>query len=164
VLAANAQGERAEAGAGTGAPYVVRFGPPAADARASGPFTFSHYPLVRVQPGAPVVVRAQVVPAQDDGEMPDKVQVLWRGNDGNDEISDMVRDERGGYGGYRAQLPAQPEGALFYSIVACGAQKCAVDTGSKRRWHAAAVSSQPGSAMPLPLDAASAKAPKGLPE
>jgi hypothetical protein len=78
----------------------------------------------------------------------------------------MVRDETGGWGGFKAELPPQEEGALFFQIVACDATttRCGVDTGSKRKWHAAAVASQAGAARPLPLDAVSTKAPPSLPE
>jgi len=78
----------------------------------------------------------------------------------------MVRDETGGWGGFKAELPAQDEGAVFYQIVACdaAAAKCGVDTGSKRKWHATAIASQAGAARPLPLEAVSTKAPPSLPE
>ena len=112
------------------------------------------------------VLRAQVVPPSDNGEMPDRVAVLWRGNDGQDQLADMVRDETGGWGGYKAELPPQEEGAIFYQVVACDppATKCGIDTGSRRKWHATAVASQPGAPRPLPLDAVSTKAPPTLPE
>jgi hypothetical protein len=98
--------------------------------------------------------------------MPDHVAVLWRGNDAQDQQTDMVKDETGGWGGYKAVLPAQEEGAIFYQVVACdaSASRCGIDTGSKRKWHATSVASQPVQARPLPLDAVSAKAPPSLPE
>ena len=108
----------------------------------------------------------QVVPPTDNGEMPDRVAVLWRGNDAQDQLTDMVRDDTGGWGGFKAELPPQEEGALFFQIVACDATttRCGVDTGSKRKWHGTAVASQAGAAKPLPLDAVSTKAPPSLPE
>jgi len=160
------------------APYVITFkasaaapavGPTqvvAAPERPSGPFIFTDNPPARVAPGQPIVLRAQVVPPSDNGEMPDRVAILWRGNDGQDQLTDMVRDETGGWGGYKAELPPQEEGAVFFQVVACDppATRCGIDTGSRRKWHAAAVASQPGSPRPLPLDAVSTKAPPILPE
>ncbi len=65
---------------------------------------------------------------------------------------------------YRVQ-PARPI-VVRYQIVACdsGAARCADDTGSKRKWHSAAVSAQPGGAQPMPIDVPSSKAPPALPE
>jgi hypothetical protein len=138
----------------------------AAAAKPSGPFVFTDDPPARVAPGRPFLVRVQVVPPSENGEMPDRVAVLWRGNDAQDQLTDMVKDETGGWGGFKAELPPQDEGAVFYQIVACdaAASRCGIDTGSKRRWHATAVASQPGAARPLPLDAVSTKAPPSLPE
>ncbi len=138
----------------------------AASGRSSGPFVFTDDPPARVAPGRPILVRVQVVPPTDNGEMPDRVAVLWRGNDAQDQLTDMVRDETGGWGGFKAELPPQDEGALFFQIVACDATttRCGVDTGSKRKWNATAVASQAGAAKPLPLDAVSTKAPPSLPE
>jgi hypothetical protein len=132
----------------------------------SGPFVFTDNPPARVTPGRSILVRAQVVPATDDGQMPDRVAVLWRGNDAQDQLTDMVPDDTGGWGGFKAELPAQDEGAVFYQVVACdaAATKCGIDTGSKRRWHATAVASQSGGAQPMPLDAVSNRAPPNLPE
>jgi hypothetical protein len=81
-------------------------------------------------------------------------------------MTDMDTDPTGGYGGYKAQLPPQDEGAVFYQIVACDGpvKNCSGDTGSKRKWHSAMVASQPGGAQPMPLDAVSSKAPPSLPE
>lgn len=150
-------------------PYLVTFKPGAMAASgngAAGPFLFTHLPLYRVAPGKPILVRAQVVPVKEDGDLPDRVAVLWRGNDAQDQFAEMVPDQTGGYGGYKAQLPAQQQGAIFYQIVACdpGAAHCGDDTGGKRKWHAVAVSAQPGAAHPLPIDAVSSKAPPSLPE
>jgi hypothetical protein len=152
-----------KASASTPQPSAV---PAVAAGRTSGPFVFTDDPPARVAPGRPVLVRVQVVPPTDNGEMPDRVAVLWRGNDAQDQLTDMVRDETGGWGGFKAELPPQEEGALFFQIVACDATttRCGVDTGSKRKWHATAVASQAGVAKPLPLDAVSTKAPPSLPE
>src|SRR2546429_9697272 len=97
--------------------------------------------------------------------MPDRVAVLWRGNDGQDQLTDMVRDETGGWGGFKAELPAQDEGAGLYQIVACdaAAAECGGDTGSKRQWHATAIAAQARAARPLPLEAASTQGPTPLP-
>jgi hypothetical protein len=78
----------------------------------------------------------------------------------------MSPDPSGGYGGFRAELTAQDEGGIYYQIVACdsAATHCGDDTGSKHRWHAAAVSAQPGGAQPMPIDVVSSKAPPSLPE
>ena len=139
--------------------------PPAKSAASAGPYSFTDLPPYRIPPGRPIVLRAQVVPSAE-GEMPDKVTVLWRGNDAQDQATEMVADPSGGYGGFKAELPAQDEGAVFFQIVACDAQasKCAVDTGSKRRWHATSIASNPGGAQPMALDAVSSKAPPTLPE
>jgi hypothetical protein len=162
-------------------PYVITFKAAAATAVAAStttpastssagagpsPFNFTDLPPYRVPPGKPFVVRAQVVPASDDVQSPDRVAVLWRGADAQDQITDMVRDDTGGLGGYKAELPEQSEGAVFFQIVACDAQatKCSVDTGGKRKWHATVVSAQTGAAQPMPLDAVSSKGPPSLPE
>jgi hypothetical protein len=137
-----------------------------AGAAGAQPYTFTDLPPYRVMPGKAFVVRAQVVPAADDGQSPDRVAVLWRGADAQDQITDMVKDDTGGLGGYKAELPEQPEGAVFFQVVACdqAATKCAVDTGSKHKWHATIVASSPGAAQPMALDAVSSKGPPSLPE
>src|SRR2546426_1537924 len=177
IAAKNQAGQMTRQGDGK-APYVITFktaaaapavGPTQVVAtleKPSGPFIFTDNPPARVAPGQPIILRAQVVPPSDNGEMPDRVAVLWRGNDGQDQLADMVRDETGGWGGYKTELPPQEEGAIFYQVVACDppATKCGIDTGSRRKWHATAVASQPGAPRPLPLDAVSTKAPPTLPE
>jgi hypothetical protein len=148
-------------------PYQVVFKPAAtAPDKPAGPYQFAHLPLYRVQPARPIVVRAQIVASAEGGEVPDHVAVLWRGNDMQDQFTEMVPDPSGGYGGFKAELPAQDEGGIYYQIVACdaAAARCGDDTGSKRRWHSAAVSSQPGGAQPMPIDVPSSKAPPALPE
>src|SRR5438445_3972294 len=177
IAAKNQAGQMTRQGDGR-APYVITFkasasapavGPTqvvAAPEKPSGPFIFTDNPPARVAPGQPIVLRAHVVPPSDNGEMPDRVAVLWRGNDAQDQLTDMVRDETGGWGGYKAELPPQDEGAIFFQIVACdaAATRCGIDTGSKRKWHATAIAAQPGASRPLPLDAVSTKAPPTLPE
>ena len=173
IAAKNAAGLMTRQGDGDAkTPYTLTFKPSAAAATAvasggaAGPYQFSHLPLYRVQPGKPIVVRAQIVPTAESGDLPEHVAVLWRGNDAQDQLTDMDPDPTGGYGGYKAQLPAQDEGAIFYQVIACdaAAKSCGDDTGSKRKWHSAMVSSQPGGAQPMPLDAVSSKAPPALPE
>ncbi len=171
IAAKNQAGQMARQGSGDGKhPYLITFRSPPArgypQARPGGPFVFTDDPPFRVLPGRPVLVRAQVVPPDERGELPDRVAVLWRGNDAQDQLTDMVKDETGGWGGYKAVLPPQEEGALFYQVVACDATaaRCGIDTGSKRKWHATVVSSQRGASRPLPLDAVSIKAPASLPE
>jgi hypothetical protein len=172
IAAKNAAGLLTKQGAsGQTTPYTITFKPVAAQpastaVASSGPYQFSHLPLYRVIPGKPIVVRAQVVPTSDSGELPDRVIVLWRGNDAQDQLTEMDADPRGGWGGYKAQLPPQEDGAIFYQIVACDAagKACGDDTGSKRKWHSAMVSAQPGGAQPMPLDAVSSKAPASVPE
>ena len=140
--------------------------PMAAAEKPSGPFVFTDNPPSRLAPGRPILLRVQVVPPTDNGEMPDRVAILWRGNDAQDQLTDMVEDKTGGWGGYKAELPPQEEGAIFFQVVACDASatKCGVDTGSKRKWHATSIATQPSAAKPLPLDAVSSKAPPTLPE
>lgn len=129
------------------------------------PYSFTDLPPYRVPPGRPIILRAQVVPA-GDGQPPDRVALLWRGSDSRDQLTEMAPDPTGGWGGYKAQLPAQEDGALFFQIFACDAQgiRCAVDTGSKRKWHATIVARNPGAPQPGALDAVSSKAPETLPQ
>ncbi|HEY4731328.1 MAG TPA: hypothetical protein VIH41_09380 [Myxococcales bacterium] len=176
IAAKNQAGQMTRQGESEGKPYGLTFksAPSASSApaalaianRPAGPFSFTDDPPARVPPGRPILVRVQVVPPTDGGEMPDRVAVLWRGNDAQDQMTDLVKDETGGWGGFKVELPPQDEGAVFFQIVACdaAATRCGVDTGSRRRWHATAVASQPGAARPLPLDAVSTRAPPSLPE
>jgi hypothetical protein len=167
IAAKNQAGQMARQGSGgEKTPYLITFRSGPAAATEAGPYVFTDDPPARVRPGQPILVRVQVVPPTERGEMPDRVAVLWRGNDAQDQLTDMVKDETGGWGGYKALLPPQEEGAIFYQVVACDASaaRCGIDTGSKRRWHATAVASQPVQARPLPLDAVSSKAPPSLPE
>ena len=184
IAAKNQAGQMTRQGDGDAkTPYTMTFKPSGASAAAgatsasavaamsqgqkpTGPFVFSDDPPARMPPGRPVLLRAQIVPTSDAGEMPELVAVLWRGNDGQDQQTEMVKDETGGWGGFKAELPAQEEGAIFYQVVACDAAvaKCGVDTGSKRKWNATVIAAQPGASKPLPLDAVSSKAPPSLPE
>ena len=171
IVAKNEAGQVTKQGDGDSkTPFSATFKPGAvgaAPAQANnGPYNFTNNPAYRVPPGKTIAIRAQVVPASDDGTLPDRVAVLWRGTDAQDQMADMQTDSTGGYGGFRAEIPAQDEGAIFYQIVACdaSASKCGVDTGSKRKWHATSVASQPGGAPPMSLDAVSQRAPASLPE
>ncbi|HEX4386131.1 MAG TPA: hypothetical protein VH083_24400, partial [Myxococcales bacterium] len=172
IVAKNEAGQVTRLGDGDAkTPFTVNFKAGAAAVAAgpanTGPYAFTDNPPYRVPPGKAIVLRAQVVPTADDGTLPDRVVLLWRGNDAQDQMSDMQPDPTGGYGGFRVELPAQPdEGAIFYQFVACDSSgsKCGIDTGSKRKWHATAIASQPGGQPPLQPDAASARAPASLPE
>ena len=183
IAAKNEAGQMTRQGNGDArTPYLLTFKPSGAAAssspesspssssaspeQAAGPYQFTHLPLYRVPPGKPIVVRAQIVPSAESGELPEHTAVLWRGNDAQDQFTEMVPDATGGYGGFKVELPAQDEGGIYYQIIACDGSttRCGDDTGSKRKWHSAAVSALPGGAQPLPIDAASAKAPAALPE
>lgn len=153
------------AAAATTSATAAKASPPPRPAATASPYTFTDLPPYRVAPGRPITVRAQVVPA-GDGQAPETVAILWRGNGSQDQMTEMSPDETGGWGGYKAQLPPQEEGAVFFQIVACDAQasRCGVDTGSKRKWHATTVAANPGTPQPMALDAVSSKAPPTLPE
>jgi hypothetical protein len=129
------------------------------------PFRFAVNPPARVHPGRSLTVRAQITTPGDEPTVPGKAQVLWRGSDGQEQVTDMQPDASGGLGGFKAELPPQTPGAVYYQVVACdpSGSKCAVSTGSKRKWHAVAIAAGPG-AKPAPIDAASSKAPGSLPE
>src|SRR5262249_4800418 len=134
IAAKNQAGQMTRQGDGDAKiPYTMTFKPAGTGAggagavagmsqgqKPTGPFGFSDDPPVRMPPGRPLLLRAQIVPASDPGEMPELVAVLWRGSDGQDQKTEMVKDETGGWGGFKAELPAQEEGAaVFYQIVAC---------------------------------------------
>ena len=164
IVAKNEAGQVTRAGDGDPkTPYTVTFkAAPASAAADKGGWSFTHWPVTRVDPNKAVLVRAQIAPAGDDGQIPDKALVLFRGNDGQDQETEMLPDANGGYGGFKAELPAQSDGAVYYQIVACDSGgKCALDTGSKKKWHGAAVGPK-GSEAPLPLTAASSKAPASV--
>jgi hypothetical protein len=149
---------------GDGSPstwFAISFKPPQADQ----PFRFAVNPPARVHPGRSLTVRAQITGAGDEPAVPGKAQVLWRGNDGQEQVTDMQPDATGGLGGFKAELPPQAPGAIYYQVVACdpAGSKCAVSTGSKRKWHAVAIAAATG-AKPKAIDAASSKAPGSLPE
>jgi hypothetical protein len=169
IVAKSEAGQVSKQGDGDSAtPFVAVFrnAAPAPAAKPAGPYLFTDNPPYRVTPGKPIVLRAQVVPASDTGALPDRVAVLWRANDAQDQMTDMQPDATGGYGGFRAEIPAQDEGGFWFQIVACDAtaSRCAIDTGSKRKWHAAAVASQAGARQPQPIDAVSKRAPGALTE
>ncbi len=149
---------------GDGSPttwFAISF-KPQQQAPVEQPFSFAVNPPARVQPGRSLTVRAQIT---GPGDEPGKAQVLWRGSDGQEQVTDMQADASGGLGGFKAELPPQAPGAVYYQVVACdpSGSKCAVSTGSKRKWHAVAIAAAPG-AKPAAIDAASSKAPGSLPE
>ncbi|HEX4385425.1 MAG TPA: hypothetical protein VH083_20840, partial [Myxococcales bacterium] len=119
IVAKNEAGQVTRLGDGDAkTPFTVNFKPGSAAVAAApantGPYAFTDNPPYRVPPGKAIVLRAQVVPTADDGTLPDRVVLLWRGNDAQDQMSDMQPDPAGGYGGFRVELPAQPdEGAIF---------------------------------------------------
>jgi hypothetical protein len=138
---------------------------PAQQGPVEQPYSFAVNPPARVHPGRSLTVRAQITGPGDEPSVPGKAQVLWRGSNGQEQITDMQPDPTGGLGGFKAELPPQSPGAVYYQVVACDAagSKCAVSTGSKRKWHAVAIAPAAGS-RPAALDAASSKAPASLPE
>ena len=78
----------------------------------------------------------------------------------------MAADPSGGLGGYGASIAPQFDGTvIYYQVVACAADgsRCAIDTGGKKKWNPLVVSAAPAEPPP-PLEAASTKAPTGLPE
>jgi len=163
LLAAKDQNGKQSFG-GDGSPttwFAISFGP----AAPVQPFTFAVNPPARVLPGRSLTVRAQITGPGEEPSVPGKAQVLWRGSDGKDQVTDMQPDATGGLGGFKAELPPQTPGAIYYQVVACepSGAKCAVSTGSKRKWHAVAISPAPG-AKPPALDVPSSKAPGPLPE
>ena len=91
--------------------------PPAKSAASAGPYSFTDLPPYRIPPGRPIVLRAQVVPSAE-GEIPDKVTVLWRGNDAQDQATEMVADPSGG-ATFNTEVKAefqQHEGAISGKI------------------------------------------------
>ncbi|MBS2021397.1 MAG: hypothetical protein JST92_03235 [Deltaproteobacteria bacterium] len=160
-------------------PFKLTFksaGGAAEGARPAQVFTISHASPFRVEPRRPIVLRAQISPGNIESLTEDKaadaeakvasakVQILYRGQDANDQVIDMTPDANGGLGGFIVELPAQFEGeVLYYQVVACADTECAIDTGSKKKWNAVLISSSPGQA-PAAIDAVSSKAPAGLPE
>jgi len=150
---------------GDGSPttwFAISFKPPQ-QAAVEQPFSFAVNPPARVQPGRSLTVRAQITGPGDEPAVPGKAQVLWRGSDGQEQVTDMQADASGGLGGFKAELPPQTPGAVYYQVVACdpSGSKCAVSTGSKRKWHAVAIAAAPG-AKPAAIDAASSKVPGAL--
>ena len=126
-------------------------------------YLFAHKPVVRISPGSNLNIRAQATPGKEE-DAPATMVVLLRDAAGADKSIDLAADESGGIGGFAGTIPAPSEGALYYQVVACKADKCGVDTGSKKAWHAVAVSNDAEAKLPDPIDAVSSKAPAGLPE
>ena len=147
---------------GDGAPttwFTISFKP------AAQPFNVAVNPPARVNPGRSLTVRAQITTPGDEPVAAAKAQVLWRGADGQEQVTDMRPDATGGLGGFKAELPPQSAGAVYYQVVGCDSAgaKCAISTGSKRRWHAVAVAPSPV-AKPAALQVASSKAPASISE
>jgi hypothetical protein len=144
--------------------FAISFKPPQ-QAAVEQPFSFAVNPPARVQPGRSLTVRAQITGPGDEPSVPGKAQVLWRDSKGQEQVTDMQADASGGLGGFKAELPPQTPGAVYYQVIACdpSGSKCAVSTGSKRKWHAVAIAAAPG-AKPAIIEAASSKAPGSLPE
>jgi hypothetical protein len=172
-IVADAKGQKTTQGdGGPGKAFQVSFGKGGeASAKAEtggekasgGAFVFAHKAWVHGSPGVGLSLRVQATPDSEDNA-PDKAMVIYRGKDGGDAVADLAADESGGIGGFAGTIPAPAEGALYYQIVACKGTKCGVDTGSKKAWHGVAVSNDADAKAPEALDAASDKAPAGLPE
>ena len=150
---------------GDGAPttwFTISFKPAAPLVQ---PFTIAVNPPARIQPGRSLTVRAQIATPGAEPVAAAKAQVLWRGPEGQEQVTDMRTDATGGLGGFKAELPPQTGGAVYFQVVGCdaSASKCAVSTGSKRKWHTVAVAASPG-AKPASLQVASSKASASLPE
>src|SRR6267143_5179051 len=84
---------------------------------AEQPFRFAVNPPARVHPGRSLTVRAQITGPGDEPSVPGKAQVLWRGSNGQQQVTDMQADASGGLGGFKAELPPQTPGALYYQVV-----------------------------------------------
>ncbi|HYZ89531.1 MAG TPA: hypothetical protein VE620_09570 [Myxococcales bacterium] len=147
---------------GDGAPttwFTLTFKP------AAQSFNVAVNPPARIVPGRSLTVRAQISTPGDSPVAAAKAQVVWRGADGQEQVTDMRPDPSGGLGGFKAELPPQAGGALYYQVIGCDASgaKCAISTGSKRKWHAVAIAAAPV-AKPAALQVASSKGPSSLPE
>ena len=177
LLAKNALGQTTQGNGDDTTWYKITFKPPPGPAQQ--PLLISHNPPTHAVPGKPVVLRAQVSPPDIATMTEDRAdavnaqmfgttaRILFRGQDGVDQVVDMGADPSGGLGGYKSEIPSQPDGSvIYYQIVACdnSGEKCAIDTGSKRKWHALRVTSSPGGTPPQPISAVSTKAPASLPE
>jgi hypothetical protein len=142
--------------------FSVTFKPAAP---AEPPFSFAVNPPRRIPPGSPISVRAQITgPAStEDVVVPDRARVLYRGADGRDQTVDMKPDPTGGLGGFKAELPGQASGPVYFQVLACDAleSRCALDTGDKRKWHGVSIAKTPGPPPP-PLDSPSAKLPSTM--
>jgi hypothetical protein len=141
------------------------------------PLLISSLSPAKATPGSPLHVRAQATLPSQSAEMSDgdatdaatkaegvSAKVLFRTQDAGDQEMEMSSDPTGGEGGFMADLPAQPDGnPIYYQVVMCLADKCAIDTGSKRKWNSlTATAGDP--VAPAPLNGVSSKAPAGLPE
>ncbi len=180
-LLAAKDGKSQQTNQGDGSPdtwYRLEFKAAAARPTEPGMFTIAAGGLSRAEPRKPIVLRAQVTPgnldavtdanaAEAEGSIKGlTVNLLWREKDGEDMISPMNPDPSGGLGGYGVSLEPQFDGTvIYYQVAACNADatKCAIDTGSKRKWNPLVVSATPTDPPP-PLETVSKKAPAGAPE
>jgi outer membrane biosynthesis protein TonB len=180
-LLAAKDGKSQQTNQGDGSPdtwYRLEFKAAAARPAEPGMFTIAAGGLTRAEPRKPIVLRAQITPGNLDAVTDDNaaaaeasvkgltVMLLWREKDGEDMSSPMNPDPSGGLGGYGVSLEPQFDGTvIYYQVAACNADasKCAIDTGSKRKWNPLVVSATPADAPP-PLEAVSKKAPASAPE
>jgi hypothetical protein len=160
IAAKDANGKQTFGGDGAPTTWFTLTFKPAAQS-----FNVAVNPPARLVPGRSLTVRAQISTPGDAPVAAAKAQVVWRGADGQEQVTDMRPDPSGGLGGFKAELPPQAGGALYYQVIGCDASgaKCAISTGSKRNWHAVAVAPAPV-AKPAALQVASSKGPSSLPE
>jgi len=147
-----------------------------ASAPVEQPLIISTNVPAKVAPGKPIHIRAQAtlpnsaeLSDQEAADAETKMQsatakVLYRAQDAGDQSVDMVADPSGGLGGFMADLPAAQDGSpVYYQVIVCLADKCAVDTGSKRKWNGVTATAGDPVAT-APIKATSQLAPAGLPE
>ena len=180
-LLAAKDGKSQQTNQGDGSPdtwYRLEFKAAASRPAEPGMFTIAAGGLTRAEPRKAIVLRAQITPGNLDAITDENaasaeasvkgltVNLLWREKDGEDMATPMNPDPSGGLGGYGVSLDAQFDGTvIYYQVAACNsdASKCAIDTGSKRKWNPLVVSSTPTDPPP-PLEAVSKKAPANAPE
>ena len=144
---------------------------------ATQPIIIASNPPAKAPPGQPIHLRAQASLPSMNADMNDSdaadaetkmgtatAKILYRTQDAGDQSADMQPDPSGGLGAFMVDLPAQPDGnPVYYQIVVCLADKCAIDTGSKHAWNSfTATNGDP--VAPTPIKAVSPSAPAGLPE
>jgi hypothetical protein len=128
-------------------------------------YIFSVNPPARILPGKPIPVRAQITGpiSGEQAIVPDRARLLFRGNDGQDQAIEMQPDPSGGLGGFKAEIPAQAGGEVYFQVLACDAaeRSCRIDTGNRRKWHGIVIANRPAP-IPKPLDSASSKLPSAV--